>query len=70
MLFDLCAEPDVLKEVKQKIDLGAVKFEVGFPLLSLCSFLVPLTDSLLCFLFTFSFAPFNCYDFLLSAHSF
>lgn len=26
--IDLHAEPDVLKEVKQKLDLGSVKFEV------------------------------------------
>lgn len=26
--IDLRAEPDVLKEVKQKLDLGSVKFEV------------------------------------------
>lgn len=26
------AEPDVLKEVKQKLDLGSVKFEVSYDL--------------------------------------
>lgn len=29
-LYYLLAEPDVLKEVKQKLDLGSVKFEVFY----------------------------------------
>lgn len=31
-IFDLIAEPDVLKEVKMKLDLGSVKFEVVYVL--------------------------------------
>lgn len=32
--FNLFAEPDVQKEVKQKVDVGAVKFEVMLPIFS------------------------------------
>lgn len=28
LVFDYIVEPDILKEVKQKLDLGSVKFEV------------------------------------------
>ena len=34
LAFDWIAEPDILKEVKQKLDLGSVKFEVWLSFLT------------------------------------